>query len=85
MFSQHVPGISFARYADLVGLIGIRVERSEDVVRRGMKRWQQRGGVLDVQVDPEVPTLRHTSTFGAARNSCRGLIRPNAPTCEGLD
>jgi pyruvate dehydrogenase (quinone) len=80
--SQHVPEFSFARYADLVGLIGIRVERSEDVG----KAWDEalaatRPVVLDVQVDPEVPTLPPHITLAQARNFMSSVLSdPNAPS-----
>jgi pyruvate dehydrogenase (quinone) len=79
--SQHVPEFSFARYADLVGLIGIRVNRPEDVGQA----WDEalsatRPTVLDIQVDPEVPTLPPHITFAQARNFMTSVLSdPNAP------
>jgi pyruvate dehydrogenase (quinone) len=80
--SQHVPEFSFARYADLVGLIGIRVDRPEDVGQA----WDEalsatRPTVLDIQVDPEVPTLPPHITFAEARNFMTSVLSdPNAPS-----
>jgi pyruvate dehydrogenase (quinone) len=80
--SQHVPEFSFARYADLVGLIGIRVDRPEDVGQA----WDEalsatRPTVLDIQVDPEVPTLPPHITFAQARNFMTSVLSdPNAPS-----
>jgi pyruvate dehydrogenase (quinone) len=80
--SQHVPEFSFARYADLIGLIGIRVERPEDVGQA----WDEalaatRPVVLDIQVDPEVPTLPPHITFAQARNFMTSILSdPNAPS-----
>ena len=79
--SQHVPEFSFARYADLIGLIGIRVDRAEDVGQA----WDEalsasRPVVLDVQVDPEVPTLPPHITFAQARNFMTSVMSgPDAP------
>lgn len=80
--SQHVPEFSFARYADLVGPIGIRVERPEDVGQA----WDEalaatRPVVLDIQVDPEVPTLPPHITFAQAKNFMTSVLSdPNAPS-----
>lgn len=78
--SQHVPEFSFARYADLVGLIGIRVNRPEDVGQA----WDEALAatcpvVLDIQVDPEVPTLPPHIPFAQARNFMTSVLSdPNA-------
>jgi pyruvate dehydrogenase (quinone) len=80
--SQHVPEFSFARYADLIGLLGIRVDRPQDVG----PAWDEalaatRPVVLDVQVDPEVPTLPPHITFAQARNFMTSVLSdPNAPS-----
>jgi pyruvate dehydrogenase (quinone) len=80
--SQRVPKFSFAGYADLVGLIGIRVEQPEEVGQA----WDEalsasRPVVLDVQVDPEVPTIPPHITFAQARNFMTSVMSdPNAPS-----
>ena len=80
--SQYVPEFSFARYADLVGLIGIRVDRPEDIGQA----WDEalsasRPVVLDIQVDPEVPTLPPHITFAQAKNFMTSVISdPSAPS-----
>jgi pyruvate dehydrogenase (quinone) len=56
--SQVVPEFPYARYAELLGLNGIRVERSEDVGRA----WDQalaadKPSVLEMVTDPDVPPL----------------------------
>jgi pyruvate dehydrogenase (quinone) len=56
--SQEVPDFPYARYAELIGLRGIRVERPEEVGAA----WDEalaadRPVILDVVVDPDVPTL----------------------------
>jgi pyruvate dehydrogenase (quinone) len=80
--SQYVPEFSFARYADLVGLIGIRVDRPEDIGQA----WDEalsasRPVVLDIQVDSEVPTLPPHITFAQAKNFMTSVISdPSAPS-----
>jgi pyruvate dehydrogenase (quinone) len=56
--SQSLPDVHYARFAELIGLNGIRVEDPDDV---GLA-WEQafaadRPTVLDVVTDPEVPPL----------------------------
>lgn len=56
--SQALPDFPYARYADLLGLTGIRVERGADMV----EAWQRaltagRPVVLEAVVDPDVPLL----------------------------
>jgi pyruvate dehydrogenase (quinone) len=80
--SQRVPKFSFAGYADLVGLIGIRVEQPEEIGQA----WDEalsasRPVVLDVQVDAEVPTIPPHITFAQARNFMTSVMSdPNAPS-----
>jgi pyruvate dehydrogenase (quinone) len=80
--SQRVPKFSFAGYADLIGLIGIRVEQPEEIGQA----WDEalsasRPVVLDVQVDPEVPTIPPHITFAQARNFMTSVMSdPNAPS-----
>jgi len=66
--SQNLPDFPFARYAELLGLRGIAVERPEDIGNA----WDQafsadRPVVLDVQTDPNVPPLPPHVTFEQAR------------------
>ncbi|HWH73023.1 MAG TPA: thiamine pyrophosphate-dependent enzyme, partial [Methylibium sp.] len=56
--SQVLPEFDYARYAQMLGLHGVRVDRPEDVGRA----WDQalaadRPVLLDVHTDPEVPPL----------------------------
>jgi pyruvate dehydrogenase (quinone) len=56
--SQELPDFPFARYAELLGLGGIRVERPEEVG----PAWDRalsadRPVVIDALVDPDVPTV----------------------------
>ena len=56
--SQVLPAFDYARYAELVGLQSIRVERDEDVA----PAWEralaaERPVLIDARTDPEVPPL----------------------------
>ncbi|MBV8485791.1 MAG: thiamine pyrophosphate-requiring protein [Verrucomicrobia bacterium] len=79
--SQHVPDFQFARYADLLGLTGIRVDNPDDVG----PAWDRalaadRPVVYEVLTDPEVPTLPPHITFKMAKNYMSSMFSdPNAP------
>jgi pyruvate dehydrogenase (quinone) len=67
--SQNVPDFQFARYADLLGLTGIHVDKPDDVG----PAWDRalaadRPVVYEVLTDPEVPTLPPHITFKMAKN-----------------
>jgi pyruvate dehydrogenase (quinone) len=56
--TQDVPDFPYARYAELLGLGGVRVERPEDVVPAiEAALASDRPFVIDAVVDPAVPTL----------------------------
>jgi pyruvate dehydrogenase (quinone) len=79
--SQIVPQFGFARYAELVGLLGIEVSKPEDIG----PAWEQalsapRPTVLEVHTDPEVPTIPPHITFEQARHFTTSMFSdPNAP------
>ncbi len=67
--SQVVPDFPFARYAESLGLIGIKVEKPEEVA----PAWEQalaarRPVVVEAMTDPEVPTLPPHITLKQAAN-----------------
>jgi pyruvate dehydrogenase (quinone) len=66
--SQNVPPFEFARYAELLGLTGIRIDKPEQVG----PAWEQalsatRPVILEAITDPEVPTLPPHITFEEAK------------------
>jgi pyruvate dehydrogenase (quinone) len=66
--SQNVPTFEFARYAEMIGLIGIRADKPEQIG----PAWDQalsanRPVVLEAITDPEVPTLPPHITFEQAK------------------
>jgi pyruvate dehydrogenase (quinone) len=56
--TQDVPDLPYARYAELLGLKGMRVEKPEDVIPAlEAALAADRPFVIDALVDPAVPTL----------------------------
>ena len=76
-----VPGVagrsrtSLARFAELVGLRGIRVDRPEDVGRRGTRRLPRPPAVIDAVVDPECRRCRRTSPSRRRATSHARLLK----------
>jgi pyruvate dehydrogenase (quinone) len=80
--SQTVPDFAFARYAELLGLRGIRVEKPEEIA----PAWDEalasdRPVVYEALTDPEVPTLPPHITFEEAKNFMASMMKgdPDAP------
>jgi pyruvate dehydrogenase (quinone) len=72
--SQNVPDFPYARYAEMLGLKGVRVDRPEDVAAA----WEEslaanRPVVLEAMTDPEVPTLPPHITLSQAKNFMSAL------------
>jgi pyruvate dehydrogenase (quinone) len=73
--SQSLPDVHYARFAELIGLKGIRVERPEDIG----PAWEQafaadRPTVLDIVTDPEVPPLPPHITLEQAKNFASAVL-----------
>ena len=79
--SQTVPQFGFARFAELVGLLGVEVSKPEDIG----PAWDQalsapRPTVLEMHTDPEVPTIPPHITFDQARHFMTSMLSDaNAP------
>ena len=74
--SQDVPDFPYARYAELLGLHGIRVDRPEDIG----PAWDEalisnRPVVLEAYTDPNVPTLPPHISFDQAVAYSKALIK----------
>jgi pyruvate dehydrogenase (quinone) len=74
--TQEIPDFPSARFAELVGLRGIRVDRPEDVAGA----WERalasdRPVVLEAVVDPDVPPLPPHVSGEQARNLARALAK----------
>src|ERR1051326_8652752 len=73
--SQTVPQFEFARYAQMLGLIVIRVDKPEQIA----DAWDQalsatRPVILEVITDPEVPTLPPHITFDEAKKFMESML-----------
>ena len=56
--SQNLPSFNYARYADSIGLKGIRMERPDDIVSGWDEAFaSERPVVVDAVTDPNVPPL----------------------------
>jgi pyruvate dehydrogenase (quinone) len=74
--SQTLPGMDYAGYAELLGMKGIRVERTEDVA----SAWEaaltaDRPVVIDAITDPNVPPLPAHITFDQAKGFAEALLK----------
>ena len=73
--SQQIPDFPYARYAELVGLHGVRVD---DPDRLG-DAWDEvltadRPAVLEAVVDPEVPPLPPHISFEEAKHFAQSVL-----------
>jgi pyruvate dehydrogenase (quinone) len=74
--SQDIPDFPYARYAELVGLKGVRVESPDEIG----DAWDEvlaadRPAVLEAVTDPEVPPLPPHITFEQARHFLLAVAR----------
>jgi pyruvate dehydrogenase (quinone) len=74
--SQTVPTFEFARYAEMLGLTGIRIDKPEQIA----PAWEQalsasRPVVLEAITDPEVPTLPPHITFDEAKKFMESMAK----------
>jgi pyruvate dehydrogenase (quinone) len=73
--SQDVPDFKFARYAELLGLRGIKVTTPEQIGPAWDEALAARCPVvIEAVTDPEVPTLPPHITFKEARNFSKSLL-----------
>jgi pyruvate dehydrogenase (quinone) len=77
--SQDLPDFPYARYAELIGLTGVRVDRPEDV-GAGWDRVLAASGpaVLEVVTDPNVPPLPPHIRLEQAKGMARAIFRGDA-------
>ena len=73
--SQHVPNFHFARYAEMLGLRGIRVDQPEQIGPAWDEALAARCPVvIEAVTDPEVPTLPPHITLKQAMNFSKSLL-----------
>lgn len=77
--SQVVPDFEFARYAESLGLVGIRVEKPEEIGPAWDRALAAASPVvIEAITDPEVPTLPPHITFEQAMNFSKVLLHDSA-------
>ena len=73
--SQDVPNFHFAKYAEMVGLKGIRVDQPEQIGAAWDEALASRCPVvIEAVTDPEVPTLPPHITIKEAMNFSKAMI-----------
>jgi pyruvate dehydrogenase (quinone) len=74
--SQQIPNVPYHRFAELIGMKGIYVDRPDDVGPAwDMALASDRPVVLEVKTDPEVPPLSPHITFEQMRNFSETLVK----------
>src|SRR3954466_1703519 len=74
--TQQIPDFPAARYAELVGLLGIRIDRPDDLAGA----WSEvlsadRPAVLEVVVDPEIPPVHGNITVEQAKKLAKAMVK----------
>jgi pyruvate dehydrogenase (quinone) len=74
--SQTLPDVDYAAFATSLGLLGIHVDKPEDVG----PAWDQalaadRPAVLDVRVDPSIPPIPPHATFEQAKDAAKSILK----------
>jgi pyruvate dehydrogenase (quinone) len=74
--SQDLPDFPYARYAELIGLTGVRVDRPEDVGPAWDRVLAVDGpALLEVVTDPDVPPLPPHIRFEQAKGMAKAIYR----------
>jgi pyruvate dehydrogenase (quinone) len=82
--SQQIPDFPYARYAEMIGLHGLRVDTPDDVGAG----WDEvlsveRPSVLEVVVDPEIPPLPPHITAEQTKKMARAMVKGD-PEAAGV-
>jgi pyruvate dehydrogenase (quinone) len=74
--SQRIPNVPYHRFAELIGLKGIYVDRPEDVAPGWREALRANRPVLiEFKTDPEVPPLPPHITFEQAKHFASALLQ----------
>ena len=74
--SQELPDFPYARFADSIGLRGIRVEKPEELAQAwDLALSSDRPVVLEAITDPDIPTLPPHISLQAAKNFTETILR----------
>jgi pyruvate dehydrogenase (quinone) len=70
--SQRLPDVPYAKYAELLGLVGIRVDAPDEIgAAWDLALSADRPALVEAITDPEVAPLPPHVTFEQARNLTR--------------
>jgi pyruvate dehydrogenase (quinone) len=74
--SQNIPNVPYHRFAELIGLKGLFVDRPENLG----SAWDEalasdRPVLLEVKTDPEVPPMPPHLTFAQVKNLTTALVK----------
>jgi pyruvate dehydrogenase (quinone) len=82
--SQELPDFPYARYADSIGLRGIRVDKPEQIAGAWDRALESdRPVVLEAYVDPDVPPLPPHISLEQARNFSEAILKGD-PKAAGI-
>jgi pyruvate dehydrogenase (quinone) len=82
--SQSIPNLPYHRFAELIGLKGLFVDRPEDLGRAWDEAFaSDRPVLLEVKTDPEVPPMPPHLTFEQVKKLTTTLIKGD-PNQEGV-
>jgi pyruvate dehydrogenase (quinone) len=74
--SQDIPDFPYAKYAESIGLAGIKVERPEDIAGAWDKAFAtDRPIVVEVRTDPSVPPLPPHISFEHAKAYTKAILK----------
>jgi pyruvate dehydrogenase (quinone) len=82
--TQRIPDFPAARYAELVGLYGVKVERPDDLAGAWAEVFSAgRPAVLEAVVDPEIPPLPPHITGEQMKKMARAMVKGD-PEAAGV-
>jgi len=74
--SQDLPDFPYARYAEAIGLRGLRIDAPEQIAPAWREAFRSdRPTVVEARVDPNVPPLPPHITFEQARAFAMSVVR----------
>jgi len=83
--SQDLPTFNYAEYANQIGLLGLRVERSEEVGPAWDRALRSdRPVVFDAVVDPNISQLPPHITLQEAHNLFSAFAKGDSDTAEAI-
>jgi pyruvate dehydrogenase (quinone) len=83
--SQDIPDFPYARYAELIGLIGIRVTTADQIAPAWEAAFKaDRPAVVEVVTDPNVPSLPPHITLKQAQSFSKAMLKGDSEHAKVL-